>query len=177
MVTLGFTVAAIVVAVQTPAQAFPSYYYIIRNELNGKCLDADATNGSNGTKVQLWDCHGGKNQRWYTWSNMRTGIAELRNGRFGNMCLDSDNSRPINNGLKVQLWTCHGGNNQRWMARNAEGPSENDMIYHSSASYPFILDADISGGSVNGMKVQLWGDLKAANQHWILQYNYDPNSA
>ena len=38
--------------------------------LSGKCLDAD--NGPagtpNGTRVQLWDCHGGLNQNWtYYW--------------------------------------------------------------------------------------------------------------
>jgi Ricin-type beta-trefoil lectin domain-like len=37
----------------------------IRDAQSNRCLDADTgTIGSNGTKVQLWDCWGGQNQMW-----------------------------------------------------------------------------------------------------------------
>ncbi|MEU0387697.1 RICIN domain-containing protein [Streptomyces chartreusis] len=29
-----------------------------------KCLDAEASGTSPGTRVVIWDCHGGSNQRW-----------------------------------------------------------------------------------------------------------------
>ncbi|MFF7633360.1 ricin-type beta-trefoil lectin domain protein [Kitasatospora sp. NPDC008050] len=71
----------------------------------GKCLDAPKQD--NYTKVWLWDCWGGPNQKW-----------ELRpDGSYYNAwsdrCLDS----PDNGGQGTQLtihW-CHGGANQRWV--------------------------------------------------------------
>ena len=39
-------------------------------ELNGDdwriCLDVSGNNSSNGTRLQLWDCSGGANQKWNT---------------------------------------------------------------------------------------------------------------
>lgn len=36
------------------------------NRASGRCLDADlGTIGSQGTKVQIWDCGSGTNQQWY----------------------------------------------------------------------------------------------------------------
>ncbi|MEU4835051.1 RICIN domain-containing protein [Streptosporangium sp. NPDC023615] len=31
---------------------------------SGKCLDANAAGTANGTKLILWACNGGTNQRW-----------------------------------------------------------------------------------------------------------------
>jgi hypothetical protein len=32
--------------------------------IGGKCLDAEGISSANGTKIQLWDCWGGPNQKW-----------------------------------------------------------------------------------------------------------------
>src|SRR5579884_2261488 len=85
----------------------------IQDAQSGRCLDADtATIGSNGTKVQLWDCWGGQNQRWHL--NLVPG----RNTNITNSqslrCLDADTATIGANGTKVQLWDCWGGQNQNW---------------------------------------------------------------
>lgn len=78
---------------------------------NGKCLDivgADYESRKNGGRVNLWDCHGGKNQRWW-----------FENGALvnsGGKCLDvhrADFDSRANN-AKVQLWSCGSDTNQKW---------------------------------------------------------------
>jgi len=76
---------------------------------DGRCLDADVSRPTtNGTKVQVWQCLGGKNQRW-TWYADGT-IRSSWDGR----CLDEDIAGGTRNGTKVQLWDCNGWDNQKW---------------------------------------------------------------
>jgi Ricin-type beta-trefoil lectin domain-like len=84
--------------------------YQIRVLQSGRCLDADTGSiGGNGTKVQLWDCWGGKNQSWAV--NSDGTIVNLQSGR----CLDADTGTIGNNGTNVQLWDCGGAQNQVWV--------------------------------------------------------------
>ncbi|MET9431731.1 RICIN domain-containing protein [Streptomyces sp. NPDC003036] len=34
------------------------------NTQSGKCLDAEGATWNDGTKVHLWTCHTGANQKW-----------------------------------------------------------------------------------------------------------------
>lgn len=80
------------------------------NTQSGRCLDADlSTIGSNGTKIQLWNCTFANNQQWYT-----PGDGTIRNVQSGR-CLDADLNTIGSNGTKVQLWDCNGGRNQQWL--------------------------------------------------------------
>jgi hypothetical protein len=36
----------------------------LRNPASGRCLDAAGSGSDNGTRLIIWDCHGGPNQRW-----------------------------------------------------------------------------------------------------------------
>ncbi|KAJ7157674.1 ricin B lectin domain-containing protein [Mycena crocata] len=73
-----------------------------------KCLDVP--NGANalGTKLQIWTCSGGPNQKWvntlgaqFQWSGT-------------DKCIDLTDGR-IANGTPLQLYTCSSGNtNQQW---------------------------------------------------------------
>ena len=133
-----------------------------RNEIHSaspastyKCLDADlGTIGENGTKVQLWDCWGGQNQKWQ--------VMNLGGGRIVNLqshrCLDADLGTIGENGTKVQLWDCWGGQNQNWnwnwaAGDEGGGPIGNDFQNVQSNT---CLDADWNTITKNGTKVQLW---------------------
>ncbi|WP_354536923.1 ricin-type beta-trefoil lectin domain protein [Kitasatospora sp. NBC_00240] len=35
--------------------------------VNGKCLDVYRGGVSDGSKIVLWDCHGGSNREWTGW--------------------------------------------------------------------------------------------------------------
>ena len=82
----------------------------IINVQSNRCLDADLnTIGSNGTKLQLWDCLGNPNQKW-----TRSG-AQLRSAQ-NDACLDGDTNTIDGDGTKVQLWQCLSDTqtNQHW---------------------------------------------------------------
>ena len=94
------------------------YDYQIRSWYDDRCLDADwQTIGSNGTKVQLWDCYGAqqRNQLWQIWSTPTLGLYQIRNVQTGR-CLDADYWGRGANGTRVQLWDCYGmgSHNQLW---------------------------------------------------------------
>ncbi|MEU6440856.1 ThuA domain-containing protein [Streptomyces sp. NPDC047046] len=74
----------------------------------GKCVDANGGSAANGTKVQLWDCNNGDNQKWQA-----SGTTLRTLGK----CLDVD-AFGTANGTKVQLWDCNGGTNQAWSVQS-----------------------------------------------------------
>ena len=79
---------------------------------DGRCLDADiATATHNGTKVQVWQCTGGRNQQWTTYTDQT--IRSSWDGR----CLDEDIAGGTRNGTKAQMWDCNGWDNQAWHRR------------------------------------------------------------
>lgn len=120
----------------------------------GRCLDADTnTIGGNGTKVQLWDCSGAKNQHWNRLSDST--IRNVWSGR----CLDADTNTIGANGTKVQLWDCNGWSNQAWY-RAGDGTLRNGWSAR-------CLDADTNTIGANGTKVQLWDCSGALNQKWL----------
>ncbi len=72
----------------------------------GKCLD-DPAFGRRGTKLELFTCTGGSNQRWKHTARGQYVLA------FRNLCLD-DPGFATRDGTRVEVWTCTGGANQRW---------------------------------------------------------------
>lgn len=137
--------------VSTP-QSSPQYRQL-RNRASVRCLDADrGTIGSNGTKVQLWDCWGGSNQNWLIGAD-----GTIRNQASGR-CLDADTSTIGANGSKVQLWDCTGQANQRWTIE-ANGTIRNQASGRA-------LDANAGTLNANGTKVQLWDAWGGRNQSW-----------
>jgi|GEM_PF-1234168 hypothetical protein len=129
----------------------------IQDAQSGRCLDADtATIGSNGTKVQLWDCWGGQNQNWQVTADGT--IVNLQSHR----CLDADTASMGSNGTKIQLWDCWGGQNQRWHLNLV--PGRNTNITNSQSLR--CLDADTATIGANGTKVQLWDCWGGQNQNW-----------
>ena len=45
-------------------QSEPASDGTLRNPQSGRCLDATAESSANGTRLIIWDCHAGANQRW-----------------------------------------------------------------------------------------------------------------
>lgn len=78
----------------------------IRSDLNGRCLDIRGFDPGNRAVVQMFDCHGSANQRWF-WEGPL--IRSELNGR----CLDIQDFNPAND-VPVQMFDCHGSANQRW---------------------------------------------------------------
>ncbi|MFE1440143.1 endo-1,4-beta-xylanase [Streptomyces sp. NPDC058739] len=114
---------------------------------SGRCLDVPSSSTTDGTQVQLWDCHNGTNQQW-----TYTDAGELR--VYGNKCLDAAGT---GNGAKVQIYSCWGGDNQKWRLN-----SDGSVVGVQSG---LCLDA-VGGGTANGTLVQLYSCSNGNNQRW-----------
>jgi hypothetical protein len=74
-------------------------------QVHGKCID-DQAFGHSGTKVILFTCNGGSNQRW-----IHTGGSYVL--VFRHLCLD-DPAFSTTNGTQLVVWSCNNGANQKW---------------------------------------------------------------
>jgi arabinoxylan arabinofuranohydrolase len=119
---------------------------------SGRCLDVPNSSTTNGTQLQLWDCHGGTNQRWtYTASQQLT--------VYGNKCLDA-NGRGTSNGTAVIIWDCNGQTNQQWNL-NANGTI-------TGVQSGLCLDP-AGAATANGTKIQLWSCATGTTDQWSLR--------
>ncbi|MBO3751257.1 endo-1,4-beta-xylanase [Streptosporangiaceae bacterium NEAU-GS5] len=119
----------------------------IRGVASGRCIDVPNASTTDGTQLQLWDCHGGTNQQW-----TYTSAQELR--VYGNKCLDAGGT---SNGVKAQIYSCHGGNNQKWVLNS------NGSI--SGVQSGLCLDA-VGTGTSNGTLIQMYSCSGGGNQRW-----------
>lgn len=78
-------------------------------KIRDKCLDATG-NPTNGTKVQIFDCDGSKEQKFQYTSKDNT----IRLVSDKNKCLDISAGN-INDGTSIQMWDCNGSNAQKFI--------------------------------------------------------------
>jgi hypothetical protein len=133
-------------AVAPPVVANPGF--LIRSDMNNKCLEVLGLDIANGAHVGMWDCWGGANQRWY-WDGR-----QIRSD-LNNKCLDIL-GLDIANGAHVVMWDCWGGANQRWYwdGRQIRSDLNNKCL-------------EILGlNNDNGAHVGMWDCWGGANQHW-----------
>ncbi|MFJ5668039.1 endo-1,4-beta-xylanase [Micromonospora sp. LA-10] len=114
---------------------------------SGRCIDVPNSSQSNGTRVQLYDCHGQTNQRWTYTSSRQLNV-------YGSMCLDAAGS---GNGSAVQIYSCNGQTNQQWNVNS------NGTI--SGVQSGRCLDV---WGTGNGQQVQIYDCNGQANQRFQL---------
>ncbi|MEV5018002.1 endo-1,4-beta-xylanase [Streptomyces sp. NPDC053780] len=119
----------------------------IKGAGSGRCLDVPNASTTDGTQLQLWDCHSNSNQRW-----TYTDAGELR--VYGDKCLDAAGT---GNGAKVQIYSCWGGDNQKWRL-----DSGGSVVGVQSG---LCLDA-VGAGTANGTLVQLHACSNGGNQRW-----------
>jgi hypothetical protein len=120
--------------------------------IDGKCLDAAGGSSANGTRIILWPCHGGANQRWKV---MASGLVI----GIGGKCLDALGGNSAN-GTPVILWSCHRGDNQLWEITN-----NRELLGIGNK----CLDVS-GGGSANGSPIILWTCHGGPNQRWDARY-------
>ncbi|WP_433055105.1 RICIN domain-containing protein [Dactylosporangium sp. CS-033363] len=125
---------------------------MIAGTASNRCVDVSGGRDADGTKVQLWDCHGGPEVRW-SWNG-----SALVNAKTGK-CLDVSGGRTAS-GTIVQLWTCLGNAAQQWQFVNGNLKNPNSGK---------CLDAS-GGGTANGTQLIIWDCGNAQpNQTWRFQ--------
>ncbi|OLF14586.1 hypothetical protein BLA60_04595 [Actinophytocola xinjiangensis] len=110
-----------------------------------KCVDVNGASSADGTKIQLWTCTGGANQRW------------TRNGttlRSLDKCMTATGTA---DGALVQLSTCNGGSGQNWAAQT------NGSLVNSGK----CLDAN-GASTADGTQLIIWTCHGGANQRWTV---------
>ncbi|MFF7857001.1 PQQ-dependent sugar dehydrogenase [Streptomyces sp. NPDC007904] len=118
--------------------------------VNGKCLDVDNAQTTDGTEVQIWTCNGTEAQKWTVSGGTMKALGK---------CLDVSGGGTAD-GTRIQLWTCNGSGAQSWTPQ-ADGTVRNPQSGK-------CLDA--SGGTWNdGTPVHLWTCHTGPNQTWTLQ--------
>ncbi|MGW5559671.1 ricin-type beta-trefoil lectin domain protein [Micromonospora sp. NPDC003944] len=117
--------------------------------LSGRCVDVPGSSTTNGTQVQLWDCHGRTNQQWTYTSGKALTV-------YGNKCLDAA-GYGTSPGTQVTIYDCHGGTNQQWNV-NANGTI-------TGVQSGLCLDP-YNVGTGNGTKLVLWTCTGQTNQQW-----------
>ncbi|MBB5866760.1 endo-1,4-beta-xylanase [Allocatelliglobosispora scoriae] len=114
---------------------------------SGRCIDVPNSSQTNGTRVQLYDCHTQPNQRW-------TYTASRQLQVYGTMCLDAAGS---GNGSAVQIYSCNGQSNQQWNVNS------NGTI--TGAQSGRCIDV---WSTANGAQVQIYDCNGQSNQQFRL---------
>ncbi|GAA4721037.1 glycosyl hydrolase [Phytohabitans rumicis] len=116
---------------------------------SGKCVDVSGSSSTDGTKIQLWSCHGGTNQQWTVNGSTLRALGKCMGVAGGSTA----------NGALVQLSTCNGSGGQNWTA----GP--NGSLVNSPSGK--CLDAN-GGSSADGTQLIIWTCHGGTNQRWTL---------
>ena len=124
---------------------------------SNRCIDVPNASQTNGTRVQLYDCHGQTNQTWTYTSSKQLRV-------YGSKCLDA-NGGATANGTAVIIWDCNGGANQQWNI-NANGTI-------SGVQSGRCLDV---WGTGNGQQVQIYDCHGQTNQQWRTNFTGGPSS-
>jgi type 1 glutamine amidotransferase len=115
----------------------------------GKCADVSGAGSADGTKIQLWTCHGGANQQWTVSGNTVRAL---------NKCMGVAGGGTANGGL-VQLSSCNGTGGQTWT------PGASGSLVNPQSGK--CLDAN-GGSSADGTQLIIWTCHGGANQRWSL---------
>ncbi|GAB2883792.1 non-reducing end alpha-L-arabinofuranosidase family hydrolase [Streptomyces deserti] len=146
-VVLAALVASAATLVAGPAQAATTG--AVRGVGSNRCLDVPGAAQTDGTNLQIWDCHGGTNQQWTLTDNNQLTV-------YGSKCLDVPGHTTAA-GTRPVIWSCNGGTNQQWRVN-----SDGTIVAVESG-----LCLDVSGGATaNGTAVQLWNCNGGSNQKW-----------
>jgi GH25 family lysozyme M1 (1,4-beta-N-acetylmuramidase) len=120
---------------------------------SGKCLDDPAGRTANGSRVDLWGCTGGSNQRWT--------FAQDGTLRTGGKCLSvAGDSR--SNGAKLQLETCNAQDGaQLWQAA-----TDGQLANPQSGRCLDVPAASAANGTAPVIE-PCANSTSQPNQHWL----------
>ncbi|WSY16370.1 ricin-type beta-trefoil lectin domain protein [Embleya sp. NBC_00896] len=124
----------------------------LRNEGTGLCADTYGFSARNYTPVDLWACHGGRNQGfWYDSANQSL-HTELSHDR----CVD-----PLgggrSSGTPLVLWDCNGSANQRFaMVAGTLRPTDAPALCVVPATADATLGAKLVLAGCDGSAAQRW---------------------
>lgn len=163
LLAVGVVVAAVGLGYFVRSIFAATYNYSIIHPVagSGVCLDVPGGNYANGVQVELWQCNGGSNQKWYwqAWSGSG-GYYYLHPNGARSKCVDLPHGVTTNN-TKLILYDCNGSANQIWF----ENGTPSNMSLLSDVNVTKCID-DPGGVLVNGTKPVIYSCNSSRNQHW-----------
>ncbi|KOV82953.1 esterase [Nocardia sp. NRRL S-836] len=124
----------------------------VRAVASGRCLDVPGQATTPGTRLQIWDCHGGTNQQW---TRTTAGELSVYTGD-ARRCLDTLGGGG-GAGTAAVIASCTGSGTQKWNA-NTNG---------TITSVQSGLCLDVNGAATaNGTAVIIWTCAGQPNQRW-----------
>jgi predicted Zn-dependent protease len=130
------------------------------NVNSGKCLDVANWSRNSNAPVNQFECHGGANQRWYSWTVPGTGRALIINDWSG-QCLDIPGAS-LSDGAQLQQFPCHGFANQRF-----HYGFFNERLANENSGK--CLDVP-NASSANGVRIQQFTCHSGNNQKWRIEF-------
>ena len=123
-----------------------------------RALDCSGGKCGKGTKLHIWDKHGGGNQSWSYDPKTKAVTAQGH-------CLDVDRAAK-HDGAKVQTWSCNGGRAQQWIVQKNQGPGQGSVQLMNPNSGKCL---DVHGAKdERGRGVQLY-DCKKSGHAWDIR--------
>lgn len=116
---------------------------------SGKCVDVKDVSTAPGAPLQLWDCYGGENQRFYL-EAMGDGYYRLK-AAHSNLCLDAGDFGNPNDGASLRQWSCGNTPSQQFKVEYVDSNYYRLVAKHNGKC------VDVSGaGTANGTRIQMW---------------------
>jgi hypothetical protein len=144
----------------TARAATPGTYKLVRRG-SEKCLDVNANNNADGTKIHQWTCNGTGAQSFQ--------VEDLGNQRFRlvksgtNKCVDVASAGTAN-GTAVQLWTCNGTGAQIFRLED-----RNDGTFRLRNTNSDKCVDVASSSSADGATIRIWTCSSTSDaQRWRL---------
>jgi hypothetical protein len=140
------------------AAPLPGTYYTLKAVHSNKCLDVQAPNTADGSRIGQWTCNGNPWQTWYL-VDKGSGYYNLVSLNSGK-CMDVTGASTANSAQIIQ-WGCGSGNNQQWQLV-ATGSNYQLKARHSGKC------ADVTSASTaDGALVKQFTCGSGNNQKWI----------
>ncbi len=156
LVLLVFLVSVVGITTVLAAPV-PGTYYTVKAVHSGKCMDVQAPNTADGSKIGQWTCNGNP---WQNWSLVDKGggyynVVSQNSGK----CLDVNGASTANSAQIIQ-WACGSGTNQQWQLV-ATGSDYQLKARHSGKC------ADVTSSSTaDGALVKQYTCGSGNNQKW-----------
>ncbi|KOV82839.1 PQQ-dependent sugar dehydrogenase [Nocardia sp. NRRL S-836] len=115
----------------------------------GKCADVTGGSTADGTRIQLYTCNSGTNQRWTVQGTTLRALSK---------CMDTAGGATAD-GTAVQLTTCNGATSQNWSA------GANGSVVNTKSGK--CLDAN-GASTADGTALIIWTCHGGTNQRWTL---------
>jgi hypothetical protein len=118
---------------------------------SGRCVDVPGAAREPGSRLHLWDCHGGENQRFSVPSAGASGPLRI----YGSLCVQVDAGAAADGSVTIQ--TCTGAAAQRWTTTSSGELRSVDGR---------CLDV-WEAGRDNGARLATWACHGGSNQRFV----------